>query len=147
MSEAQKKYFSNPENLKRLSEQSLKMWSDEDYRKNRSGKNHPMYGKHHSEETKRKLRESNVGKPKPPMTEQHCAAISKAKKGKPSSKRNITPVKCIELDIIFPDAITAGKELNIKHPNHVIDVCKNRRKTCGGYHFEFVNEENNREII
>lgn len=139
MSEAQKKHFSNRENLKRLSEQSLKTWSDEDYRKSRSGENHPMYGKHLSEEHKNKISESTKGKKKSALSKEHKEKISKANIGKVSKQRNTTSVLCIETGQVFQDAITAGKELNLKHPNHVIDVCKGRRKTCGGYHFEFIN--------
>ena len=145
MSESQKKICEDEERISLLRENSLKTWSNEEYRKSRSGENHPLYGKHHSEETRQKISNANKGKSKPPRSQEHCEALSKSHKGKISSNRNNTPVRCIELDIIFDDAITAGKELNLKHPNHVIDVCMGRRKTCGGYHFEFVNKNKEEE--
>ena len=138
MSEAQKQLCKDEERISLLRENSLKTWEDDEYRKSRSGENHHMYGKHLSEEHRQKISDANKGKSKPPRSQEHCEALSKSHKGRVSNKRNNTPVRCIESDEIFDDAITAGRELNLKHSNHVIDVCMGRRKTCGGYHFEFV---------
>lgn len=145
MSRTQKELCKDPKNLEKLRQYSIKNWVNEEYRQSRSGKNHPLYGKHLSEETRKKISDANKEKPKPPRSKQHCEAISKSHKGKESPKKNTTPVKCVELNLTFKDAITAGKELNIKSSNHVIDVCMGRRQTCGGYHFEFVDNigENN----
>lgn len=143
MSNSHKELCKNKENIEKLRQNALNIWSNEEYKQSRSGENHPMYGKHLSEEVRKKISNANKGKPKPPRSKQHCEAISKSKLGKESHNKNLTPVKCIELNIIFKDAITAGKELNIKSPNHVIDVCNGRRKTCGGYHFEFINNKEN----
>lgn len=145
MSEVQKKICEDKERIAVLRENSLKTWADDEYKKSRSGENHPMYGKHLSEEHRQKISTANKGKSKPPRSKEHCEALSKSHKGKVSRNRNNTPVRCIELDMIFDDAITAGKELNLKHPNHVIDVCMGRRKTCGGFHFEFVKENKEEE--
>jgi hypothetical protein len=46
---------------------------------NTSGKNHPFYGKHRSEETKRKLSESNIGKH---HSEETKKKMSEARRGK-----------------------------------------------------------------
>jgi hypothetical protein len=55
------------EHRNNLSEAMKKVWEDEEYKKSRSGENHPffgdgeknpMYGKHHSEETKKKMSDS-----------------------------------------------------------------------------------------
>lgn len=143
MSESQKKYLSNPDNIERLRKQSLDMWKNQEYKQKRCGENHHLYGKHHSEETKKKLSAANKGRISKPVSDETKEKISKANKGKVSKQRNFTPVLCIETNQIFQDAITAGKELNINHPNHVIDVCQGRRKTCGGYHFEFINNKGN----
>ena len=139
MSETHKELYKDEKNIEILKQNGLKVWANEEYRKSRSGENHPLYGKHLSEDIRKKISDSNKGKAKPPRTKKHCDAISNAKLGKDPPNKNNTPVKCIELNQIFKDAITAGKELNIKCPNHVIDVCNGRRKTCGGYHFEFIN--------
>lgn len=139
MSHTQTELFKNPERIKQSKESALRVWADEEYKESRSGENHPLYGKHHSEETKKKISKANKGKKKPPRSEHHCKALSDSHLGQIPSNKNTTPVRCIELDIIYSCAIEAGKKLNINSPNHVIDVCNGRRKTCGGYHFEFVN--------
>ena len=139
MSESQIELCKNPERIEQLREIGLKVWSNDKYKASRSGENHPLHGQHLSEEIRKKISDAMKGKPKPSRSKQHCEAISKAHIGKSPGNKNLTPVRCIELDLEFSDAITAGKELGIKSPNHVIDVCKGRRKTCGGYHFEFAN--------
>lgn len=67
----------------------------------RTGDKHPLYGKHHNEETKRKIGDANrgrkvseesrekmskagKGKKKPKFTEEHCRNISKSKSGEKS---------------------------------------------------------------
>ena len=87
-----------------------------------SGKNNGMYGKHHTEDAKRK--------------------VSMANKGKISYKRNRNNVYCVELEQTFDDATVAGKVLNIDS-SAILKCCKGERKTCGGYHWEFINLENN----
>ena len=87
-----------------------------------SGENNGMYGRHHTEESKIK--------------------ISMATKGRISSKRNLNNVYCIELDRIFNDATEAAKQLNIDS-SAILKCCRGERKTCGGYHWNFINLENN----
>ncbi len=86
------------------------------------GSNNGMYGRHHSEEAKRK--------------------VSQANKGRMSTRRNRCNVYCIDLDKIFDDATTAGKFLNLDS-GAILKCCRGERKTCGGYHWEFINLENN----
>ena len=86
------------------------------------GKNNGNYGNHLSNEAKQK--------------------ISDANKGKVSAKRNLTPVHCVELNRAFDDATCAAKELNLDSSG-ILKVCRNERKTCGGYHWEFIILENN----
>ena len=88
-----------------------------------SGKNNGMYGKHHTEEAKKRVSEAN--------------------KGKISAKRNRNAVYCIELDKTFDDATEAGKALNIDG-SCILKCCRGERKTCGGYHWKFTNLENNK---
>lgn len=51
-------------------------------------------------------------------------------------------IYCIENIItnkkIFNDATDAGKELSIDG-SAILKVCQGKRKTCGGYHWEFLN--------
>lgn len=53
--------------------------------KAKKGKNHPMYGKHHTEKTKRKMSEATKGKI---FTKEHCRNISKALKGRKLSEEH-----------------------------------------------------------
>lgn len=81
-----------------------------------NGINNPMYGKKHSDKVKQ--------------------AISKANTGRKSSKRNLTPVYCVEIDRVFDDAASAAKFLSLDS-SAILKCCRNERKTCGGYHFVF----------
>ena len=60
--------------------------------------------------------------------------------GKLSS--NSKCVKCIETQEVFPSMRNAEKVIGIKG-NHISDVCKGKRKTAGGFHWEFINKEIN----
>lgn len=87
-----------------------------------SGENNPMYGKHHSNEAKQK--------------------VSDANKGRPSWRKNKTPVHCIDLDVNFECAAEAGEKLKL-HSNLILQCCYGNRKSTGGHQFEFINLENN----
>ena len=87
-----------------------------------SGKNNGMYGKNHTDAAKLK--------------------VSLANKGRISHKRNRNPVYCVELDQVFDDATDAGKALSIDG-SAILKCCRGERKTCGGYHWNFINLENN----
>ena len=122
ISESLKRAYSENEDLRQQSrENALKQWSNPEVKAKISGENNGMYGKHHSEETRQKM--------------------SEMKKGKPSTKRNTTPVLCVELDKIFECAVTAGNELSI-WSGGILEVCKGNRKTAGGYHWKFLLENN-----
>lgn len=87
-----------------------------------SGSNNGMFGKRHSEEVKRKIGEAN--------------------RGKISARRNNSSVYCIDLDQTFDDATTAAKLLSLDS-GAILKCCRGERKTCGGYHWKFINLENN----
>lgn len=124
ISEAQKgekgywygKHFSE-EHLKKM-----KAWDRSIYAK--KGENHPMYGKHLSEETKNK--------------------ISKANKGKKRSKEVVLkmckPVVCVETGVIYNGVQEIARLLGLS-ASHITACCKGKRKTCGGYHWEYANKE------
>ncbi len=48
-------------------------------------------------------------------------------------------VKCIETGEVFPTTKEAGKWANIAYKN-ISKVCAGKRKTCGGYHWQYVSE-------
>lgn len=88
---------------KKRSEMALKQWENPEIKDKISGKNSYWYGKHMSDETKKKLSES--------------------KKGKVSHRRDKRPVRCVELNLIFEDATIAGKEENFDS-SCILKVCK-----------------------
>lgn len=97
----------------------------------RSKNNNSFYGKNHSEETKTKLRELNIGKKQSTETKSKYnrkgeknsmygkKGITNPNYGKPKSsecklklsKSNGTKIKCIELNIIFNSLNEAEKEM------------------------------------
>lgn len=120
ISASNKKAYLNS-NLKQIrSSDALKQWSNPKIKEKITGVNNGMYGKHHSETTKQKM--------------------SEKKKGKPSPKRNLTPVLCVELNKIYNCAADAAKELGIS--NTILEVCYGHRHTAGGYHWKFISENN-----
>lgn len=85
------------------------------------GEDHHMFGRRHTESAIEKMR---------------LAAT-----GRPSSRRNRQQVYCVELNRTFEDATAAAKELSLDSSG-ILKCCKGERKTCGGYHWGFVNKEN-----
>ena len=68
--------YNNPERSRKLSEAAKK----------RVGELNPMYGKHHTEETKQKLREINLGKK---LTPEHIEKLKEANRGRKKTKAEI----------------------------------------------------------
>ena len=54
-------------------------------------------------------------------------------------KGNSKKIRCVETGKIFDSATIAAKEMNISCSN-ISSVCNGKRKTAGGYHFEFLQE-------
>lgn len=117
LSNSIRKSYLDSELIKVRSKDAIKQWSNPEIRK-KMIKNNGMYGKHHTEEARKKM--------------------SDAAKGRISRRRNRTNVLCIELNKRFNDAATAGKELSLDGSG-ILKVCKGERKTCGGYHWKFIN--------
>ena len=115
-------------------------------------------GKHHTEETKKKISVANKGrvfseehKEKIRKNHSHCksfqgrhhSAESKKKISEnhfrlygaenPSAKK----VMCIETGEIF-ETIKEASEQKHANKNHISSCCNGHRKTCGGFHWEFV---------
>ena len=80
ISELRKKASASEETRRKLSESQKALWTDdkkEEWSKKISGENHPMFGKHHSEESKKKNSKSHKGKK---ATEEAKQNMSKAQK-------------------------------------------------------------------
>lgn len=84
-----------------------------------SGANHPMYGKHHSEKTKQKIREKALGR-KHSQKQKEEMSIKFSGAGNPRAKR----VQCLETQQIFETAKEAAKWCG----RDVSTLCKN----CNG---------------
>lgn len=117
---AVKASYDDPNRRKIQRDNALKQWADPSVKKKILGENNGMYGRHHTEESKKKM--------------------SEKKMGTPSWRRNRTPVFCIELNRSFNDATDAGKELSLDG-SCILKVCRGERYTCGGYHWKFFNGE------
>lgn len=117
MSVSIKKTYSDPNRRKIQSENALKQWADPSIKAKIMGENNGMYGRHHTEESKRKM--------------------SEKKMGTVSWRRNTTPVLCVESGKTYQDATAAGKELSLDSGG-ILKVCRGERHTCGGYHWKFI---------
>lgn len=128
--------------------------------KERMRQSHPRswLGRHHTEGTKAKIKQANAGKV---FSEEHKAKIKEnhshcksfeGKRHTEESKRKISEnhfrlygaenpaakkVKCIETGEIFGTLKEAAETKNAS-PNHISSCCHGHRKTCGGFHWEFV---------
>ena len=96
-----------------------------DYSKQRrsiimSGSKNPFYGKTHSEEVRKKIKESNTGRKMPPRSKEYCEKISNSKKGKPLSKNCLD--KCKEANL------GNSYRLGTKHTEETRNKMKNKRK-------------------
>lgn len=144
----------------------------ENLRKNHAnfkGKNHPKFGKHLSDETKRKIGEKNKGKILSEETRQKISEklkgenhplygkhhseetrnkISESNKGKNITEEhknkiieaNRKQIYCIDLDKIFNSITEASKELEID-ASSITRCCQGKYKQIKGYHFKYMKEK------
>lgn len=96
--------------------------------------NNPFKGKHHTEETKIKLRNFKLGKKLSEETKRKIS-ISNKGNGRPSKR-----VYCQELNIVYKSILEAEKKTGIQNGN-IVAVCLGKRKTAGKYHWNYVKEE------
>lgn len=113
LSIAQKKRFENPEN-------------------------HPMYGKHLSDETKEKMRKAHRGKQ---FSKEHKNKMSEAETGYKNHQSK--SVFCIELNKVFLTILEVEKCTNISDSS-ISNCCHGKRESVFGYHFRWATQD---EII
>lgn len=97
-----------------------------------SGEKHPQYGTHRSEETKRKISEAQRGKIIP---EEQRKQISETLKGHVAQNRKA--VVCIETGEIF-ESCEAAKQA--KQITSLYKALRDQTKTAGGYHWQYLKE-------
>ena len=97
------------------------------------GERNPMYGKHHTEETKQKISNANKGKQ---LSDEHKQKIADfMNTNHPRAKK----VRCVETGEIF---LSARKAAEAYHTSHscITRVCNGERKTTLGKHWEWIEE-------
>lgn len=85
----------------------------------RKGSNNGFYGKHHTEETKEKMRNNQTDK-----------------SGENNPRFNPEPVICIETGEIYSSAYVASKKLGL-YSSGIRKCCEGKLKTTGGLRFQF----------
>lgn len=91
----------------------------------RLGEQNPFYGKHHSDESKKRISTAQQGE------KNHM--YGKYNELNPRSKA----VFCVELGLIFPSIMEASRVLGIT-PSNISSQLHGRLKTSGGYHWQIV---------
>ena len=136
ISKASKERWANPENHPMYGKHP----SEETKRKRKetitgkyTGENSFNYGRHHSEETKEKLRKARIGTT---LSEETKQKIKQWQKEHPQERAK--KVRCIETGVVFNSINEAQREMKLWS---VGDCCRGEKESTHGYHFEFVNKE------
>lgn len=111
-----KRFEDNPTLHEQCRINALKQWSNPEIKAKIIGEGNGMYGRTHTPEAREK--------------------IAQSQRGRISWRRTWIPVLCVELNKVYPSAADAEKELGTRSAN-VYDVCKGKRKTCGGYTWKY----------
>ena len=123
LSESVKASYDNTDLRKRRSDTTKQYWSNPENKKRIIGENNVMFGRKHTEESKKKMSE-----------------VKKSNHNEPYNK-NHTKVFCEELNKEFKDAALASKELHLDSSG-ILKACRGEYHTCGGYHWHFIYENN-----
>ena len=105
------------------------------------GENNPNYGKHHSDESRKKMSESA----KKRCTDEwrlRCSERQKTKTGKdnPHSK----PIICLDTQIIYEAKSIASKDTGI-NAGHIGECCRDERKSAGGFKWRYIYDTTKRD--
>ena len=101
-----------------------------------SGEKHPMFGKHHSEESKKKISEVNTGE-KHPMFARHHSEESKKRLAESKGVNGILQFsKDGEFIAEYPSAHEAERQTGC-NPSSICKCCKGKLKSTGGYIWEY----------
>ena len=142
MSKSRKGKTHSEETKKKMSKASKNTWKNEEHREKMSrankGENNPMYGKHFTDEHRKKISESMKGK----MNGEKHPMYGKCGKDNPSSKI----VYIIELDMTFNSIGECAEYLKCAKTS-ISSVLHGRMKTCKGYHIIYLKDKDNKELI
>lgn len=94
------------------------------------GKDNPFYGKKHSEETRKRMREAWSEERK-----QQLAEMSRER----NLRNQAVRVRNIDTSEVFSSIKEAAETYDLK-PTHITRVCRGRRKRTGGYRWEYVDK-------
>lgn len=89
-----------------------------------------MTGKKHSENTKKRMSESQMGHP---VSEETRKKISEGHR----RLRN-REVYCEEIDCVFASLDEASEKIK-RSKTSIVYCCQGKQKTCGGYHLKYAN--------
>lgn len=96
-----------------------------------SGENHPMFGKHHTDEAKARMSAGITGRKQSEETKAILSAIQTTKHA----------VICIETDEIFDSVAAVERNTKINHSG-IVKACQNHQCTASGKHFWFLEDFN-----
>lgn len=112
-------------------------------------------GKKLSEEHKKKISNSCKGRPNvhknKKLSDKHREKITESnkKRGKETfdkiSKALMKKIKNINTNEIF-NSISEAAKLYKLNPSHISAVCRNKRKTCGGFKWEYLREKDDNSL-
>ena len=94
------------------------------------GKDNPFYGKKHSEETRKRMSEA--------WTEERKQQLAEASRER-NPKLFAVRVRNVDTGEVFNSIKEAADTYDLK-PTHITRVCRGRRKTTGGFRWEYVDK-------
>ena len=140
-SDAHKKENLSDETLQKMQRSALERFENPE--------NHPMYGRHHSQATRNKIKEAaklRVGE-KHPMWGKHWSEEIKRKNseahkglGVGADNPRAIPVVCLETRQVYGAASIASEELGIC-ASSIRGCCLGKLKTAGGFHWANYNND------
>lgn len=100
------------------------------------GEKNPNYGKPRSEETKQKIGKANAISQ---IGNKHSEATKE--KIRKSHQKDI-PIICVETGKIYSCPSEASWDVyQTRNAGHITEVCKGKRKTAFGYHWEYLEQD------
>ena len=131
----------------KMSEEARKHQSEGHLKTAKRGKNSPMYGKHLSEETKRKIQDTRKrlglsGGYTYTMSEKGKQGIKEGWTKTKKRVRQYKPVKCIETGEVYQSVSDAERKIGCCCGS-VGKICRKeaKYKTLYGKHYEFISKE------